>query len=173
MSRLAKVGVVSAGYVAAIAAAFVAAQLYNARVSALPYDTSGGMYAGGEMLSAIAAFLVVALVPTLLALWYLRGHERFWDAVAILSLAFAAVGLVAVLSPAVTHGTTQRPGFLILSLMGLAQLLGAPFWATAFVLFAVLAPTRRTRGQLIVALGIELVIGACALVHWFVPGSPL
>ena len=39
--RLAKVGLVIAGYVAAIAAGVVAAWLYDVRVAALPYDTSG------------------------------------------------------------------------------------------------------------------------------------
>ena len=108
MSRLAKVGVVITGYVAAIVAGNVAAGLYNARVATLPYDTSGGMYAGGEMLSSLAAFLVVALVPTLLALWFLRRHERFWNAVAVASLAFAGAGLLAVLVPLVFHRTTTH-----------------------------------------------------------------
>src|SRR6266446_3836403 len=42
MSRPLRVAVVVAGYGAAIAAAVVAAWMYNARVAALPYDTSGG-----------------------------------------------------------------------------------------------------------------------------------
>src|SRR5437773_10083939 len=109
MSRLTKVGVVIAGYVAALIAGSVGALLYNARVATLPYDTSGGMYAGGEMLSSLAAFLVVALVPTLLALWFLRRHERFWDAVAVTSLTFAGAGLLAVLVPLVFHRTTSNP----------------------------------------------------------------
>jgi len=48
-----------------------------------------------------------------------------------------------------------------------------PLWSLAFALFAFLAPTREARRKLIFALGIELVIGARALVHWFVPASPL
>jgi len=29
------------------------------------------------MMSALAAFLVVALLPTALALWFIRGHQKF------------------------------------------------------------------------------------------------
>ena len=72
MSRRARVMLVIGGYLVAIAAGYVAAVLYDARVSKLPYDTSGGMYAGGQMLSSLAAFCAVALAPTFLALWFLR-----------------------------------------------------------------------------------------------------
>jgi len=171
MSRGAQVGAVIAGYGAAIAAGMVAARIYNARVAALPYDTSGGMYAGGEALSALGAFLVVSLLPTLLALWFLRRHHKLWNGVAVASVAFAGVGLLAVLMPLLIRSPT---GYLaILGLLGLLQLLGMPLWFVGFVLLAFLAPTREARRKLIVALGIELVIGVCALVHWFVPGSPL
>ena len=96
MGRAARIAVVVAGYAAAIGAAAIAAWAYNWRVAAFPYDTSGGMYAGGEMMCSLAAFLCVALVPTLLALWFLRGNEKFWNVVAVASLAFAVVGLLAV-----------------------------------------------------------------------------
>ena len=62
MSRWMKVALVCAGYLLAVVAGCVASYLYDARVSALPYDTSGGMYAGGQLLSGLAAFLVVALI---------------------------------------------------------------------------------------------------------------
>ena len=173
MTRVAKIGLVLAGYVAAVLAAIAAGWLYDARVSSLPYDTSGGMYAAGEMLQSLAAFLVVALVPTLLALWFLRRNERFWNVVAVLSIAFAGLGLIAVLIPLATKGRTDHVALMLLELFGLAHLLGAPFWVIAFVLFAFLAPTRSTRRQMFVALGIEVAVGVCALVHWFVPRSPL
>jgi hypothetical protein len=173
MSRWTRVGLVGAGYLLAFAAGGVAGHMYDVRVSALPYDTSGGMYAGGEFMTAFGTFLVVALVPTLLALWFLRGQTRLWQAVALASLAFAAAGLIAVLMPLVTHDTTRNPALLLFSLVGLAQLLGMPLWTAAFVLFAFLAPTRRARKLMIAAIGIELVIGACAAIHWFLPRPPL
>jgi hypothetical protein len=61
---------------------------------------------------------------------------------------------------------------MLLSLIGLAQLLGVPLWAFALGLFAYLAPTKDTRMQLVTALGIEVVIGVCAVVHWTMPRPP-
>lgn len=171
MSRLSQVGLVLAGYAAAVVAAVAAGAVYNARVAELPYDTSGGMYAGGEAITGLGAFLVVSLFPTLLALWFLRRNQRFWNAVAIASLAFAIAGLLAVLMPLVIH--SQSWGVALFGLLGLSQLLGMPLWFVAFGLFAFLAPTREARRKLIAAMGIELVIGVCALVHWFVRSPPL
>lgn len=89
---------------AAVLAAIVASWLYDLRVAALPYDTSGGMYAGGQMITALGAFLAIALVPTVFLLWCLRRNELLWNIVGALCLCFAAIGLIAVLLPAVTHG---------------------------------------------------------------------
>lgn len=168
MKRWSKLGMVLGGYVLAVVAAAVTGWAYDARLRALPYDTSGGMYAGGQMLAALAAFLVVALVPTLLALWFLRRHLVFWNGVAITSIAFAAFGLIAVVATVAWRGTAHS---VLLDLVGLAQLLGAPLWIGAFVLFAVLAPSPAIRRKLSVAVALELVIGVFALVHWFAPRS--
>jgi hypothetical protein len=171
MSRWVQIGVVVAGYGAAIAVAIVATWIYDARISALPYDTSGGMYAGGEAIYSLAVFLAVALVPTSLALWFLRRHEKFWNAIAVTSLAFAGAGLLAVLTPLATR-STRSIALSLVGLLALAQLLGMPFWFLTFALFAVLAPTREARRKLLVAIGIEVAIGGCALVHWFVRAPP-
>jgi hypothetical protein len=163
-----KVAIVCAGYGLALVAAWAAGWAYDARVSQLPYDTSGGMYAEGQSLTGFAALFSVALPTTLLALWFLRRHQTFWQAIAVLSLGFASVGLVAVLSTLVSPGTPRYPALIALHLFGLAQLLGAPLWTVAFVLFAAIAPTRAARRLLLGAIGFELVIGVCAAIHWFV-----
>lgn len=173
MSRTGKIGLVCAGYALALVAGGVAGHLYNVKVSKLPYDTSGGMYAGGELMSELAAFLVVALAPTLVALWFLRGNRRLWQAIALSSLAFAAVGLLAVLMSLVVREPFGNPVLMLLSLLGIAQLLGVPFWTAAFVLFAFVAPQGSARRMLVVAVGLELVIGVCAAIHWFLPRPPL
>jgi hypothetical protein len=173
MGRFGKAGVVIAGYAAAVGAGALAAWLYDVQMAAMPYDTSGGMYAGGQILQSLAAFLVVALVPTLLWLWFLRSHTRFWNGLGLAAIAFATVGLIAVLMPLASRGSTQNVGLLLLSLIALSQLLGVPGWCVAFGLCACIAPTWQARRKLIIAVGIELVIGVCALVHWFLPGSRL
>src|SRR5215470_2971673 len=172
MNRTAKVGIVIAGYVAALAAGGVAGHLYNVRLAAQPYDTSGGMYAAGEMMAALAAFLPVALVPTLLALWFLRDHRGVWNAVALASLAFALAGLAGVLMPRVWHDGPTTIATALLALLGLAQLLGVPIWTLAFVLFAFIAPAGLPRRTMVAAVAFELVNAACAAVHWLVPRPP-
>lgn len=173
MVRRTKIALVVAGYGLAVVAAVVAGWLYDLRVVGLPYDTSGGIYAGGQLLQSVGAFLAVALVPTLLGLWFLRGNERFWNAVAVVALAFAAIGLIAVLMPLAFGTSGQSIPLALLELLGLAQLLGVPLWFAAFSLFALLAPTRRARRTLTLAVMFEAVIGVCAAVHWFAPGSGL
>jgi hypothetical protein len=147
MKPTAKVGIVVTGYVAASAAGGVAGHLYDVRMAAQPYDTSGGMYAGGEMMAELAAFLPVALVPTLLALWFLRDHRGVWTAVGLASLAFALAGLAGVLMP---RGVMAPPR-------------PRPRCAPA-------GPPRRT---MIAAVAFELANAACAAVHWMVPRPPL
>ena len=168
-----KIGIVTAGYLAAFTAAWGAGALYDARLAAEPYDTSGGMYAAGQSLTALAAFLAVAAVPTLLGMWFLRRHPRVWNALAAGAVAFAVVGLVTVLAPVVFQPPERSLLHLVLGLLWLTQLLGVPLWVLAFGVFALLAPTPVSRRLMWTALAIELVIGVCAIVHWFVPRSPL
>ena len=172
MNRWAKLGVVAGGYLLAIVAGVVAGWLYDRRMAAMPFDTSGGMYAGGEALTSLAAFLLVALAPTVLGLWFVRRHARLWQCVAALSLAFAIAGLIAMLtSPLIAHDRARHPALLLIDLLWVAQLLGVPLWTLGFVLFAFLAPTRPARRLLVAAIGVELVIAVCAAIHWFLPGS--
>jgi hypothetical protein len=165
-----KLAIVAAGYGLAFAAARAAGWAYNVRVAQLPDDTSGGMYAGGELLCELATFFAAALPTTMLALWFARANRRFWQVVAGLSLAFAAVGLFAVLAP---PRWFHRHPSMWLDLFAIAQLLGVPLWTVAFALFAAIAPTRTSRRLLLAAIGIELAIAACAAIHWFVPSPPL
>ena len=166
MRRWTQIAIVAGGYVLALVAAAVTSHLYNARMAAQPYDTSGGMYAAGESMAALAAFLVVALVPTVVALVLLRRNTMFWHLVALASVGFAGVGLIAVVVTLVARSTPSTVGLMLLDLIGLAQLLGVPLWTVAFVVFAILAPTRPARRLLVAAIGIELVIGVCAAFHW-------
>ena len=168
MGRTAKIGIVVGGYVAAIAAANVAAWSYNRWAAAQPYDTSGGMYAAGEGMQALGAFLLVALVPTLLWLWFLRHNERFWNFVGMAAVAFAGVGLAAVVVVMTLRDSVTSAWGALFSVLGLAQLLGVPFWFAAFALFAVIAPPGRPRRKMVTAIALEGVIGVCALMHWFV-----
>jgi hypothetical protein len=173
MGRWGRIGIVIAGYMLAIAAGCLAGYLYDRRMAAMPYDTSGGMYAGGQMLTVLAAFLAVALVPTLLVLWFLRDNQTFWWWIAFASFGFASVGLIAVLSPLWIHEPPRNLGRVFLDLVGLGQLFGMPLWTAGFAVMTLLAPTRRIRRVLVAAIGLELVTGVCVAIHWLVPYSPL
>ena len=76
-----KLGIVVGGYVLAVVAGIVAGWLYDLQMAAMPYDNSGGMYAGGQLLASLCVFLVVALVPMLLALWWPCRNTHFRPAV--------------------------------------------------------------------------------------------
>jgi len=127
------------------------------------------MYAAGEAMYSTAAFLVVALVPTLLALWFLRHHEGFWNTMSVASLAFAAVGLVAVFSPLLFPTTPRHIGSLVVQLLRLAQLLGVASVVPGLRALRVHGADPGVASRAGRRTAIELVIGVCALVHWIVP----
>lgn len=158
---------VAAGYALAFAAAWTAGWMYDVRMAAMPYDTSGGMYAFGQMLASLGVFFVAALPPTALALWLLRRNAVFWLVVAAGSLAFALVGLAGSLLFMTARATPTDWPAMTLELVGLAQFLGVPLWTGAFVLFLALAPTRPARRLLQGAIGVELACAICAAIHWF------
>ncbi len=168
-----KFALVIGGYVLAFVAGGLAEWSNDVRVAKLPYDTSGGMYAGGAMMAWLGAFLLVATVPTLLAMWFVRRHEGVWRAVATGILVFAGAGLLAVLMPLVIHGKPTFVPLLLFSLLGLVQLLGVPLWLGGCVVLAYFAPTPRVRRLLVAAAGLEVVIAVCAYIHWNVPLPPL
>src|SRR5262245_12921663 len=172
MRTRAKVGIVLAGYLLAVLAGILAGWAYDWRMSKMPYDTSGGMYAGGEMLAFLAAFLTVALVPTVLGLWFSRRSRVLWAATSVAALAFASVGLVSVLVMFTARGGPNDPVLISFGLLAITQLLGVPVWAVAFVLFTLIAPEGPSRQRLRVAVGLELVIGVCAAIHWLRPFTP-
>jgi hypothetical protein len=174
MNRWMKLGLVLAGYAFAFAASIVTVALYDRRFSPADNQTMGGMIAGGEMMLGFAVFAPVSLVPTGLALWFLRSSRQFWSAFTIAGLAFAIVGLAAVLMPIASRDAMVHvPALVLVGLLGIVQMMGAPLWLGGFLLFAALAPARDMRRRMLVAAGIEVVIAACGLVHFLVPRPPI
>jgi hypothetical protein len=115
-------------------------------------------------------FLLIALAPTALALWFLRAHRPTWAALSIAALAFSILGLAAVSSFVTERGTTGRETFLLLAgLFGIVQMLGSPLWAASFALFAWLAPERTLRRRLVLATALEVVIGGLGFLHFLGP----
>jgi hypothetical protein len=71
-----KTGLVLAGYGLAYAASVFAVALHDRRFSPEDNQQMGGMIAGGEMLLGAGVFSLLAIVPTGLALWFLRGTRK-------------------------------------------------------------------------------------------------
>jgi hypothetical protein len=168
MTRLSKLGVVLAGYVAAFLVASVAFYVLT-RFRVQP-DASGGMQAFGDSLLFIGLFAVLALVPSALAFYFLRPFPNFWTALSVASMALAVTGPVA----AAMVGRTQKsPGAeLLFGFFGLLRILGAPVLGFGFLISAVIAPRGRSRWVLVSAAVIEVAVSAyafyCLLVlgHW-------
>ena len=168
MSRLSKLGLVLAGYAAALLVTFAVSYLLD-WMNPSP-DASGGMQAFGDLLRFVAIFGVLALGPSALALYFLRPFEKFWVALSIGSLALAATG---VLSALMVGRTQHSPGAnLVVNFLGLMKVLGAPLFGLGFVTFALFAPTRRSRWIFVTAAAIEFAVGGygyfCLYVlgHW-------
>src|SRR5262249_54009324 len=130
-------------------------------------NAMGGMIAGGEMMYGTGVFLLVALVPTALALWFVRRSRAIWSALSGAALSFAIVGLAAVLLTVALHGQTLE--LELIGLFGIVQMFGSPIWAGGFALFSLLAPARDLRRRLLVATAIEVVVGAIGAVTYLLP----
>ena len=80
-------------------------------------------------------------------------------------------GLIAILARPGAQ-PIQTAAIVAAELLAVVHLLGVPLWTAAFVLFALIAPTRPARRVLLAAVGVEVVVGVCAAIHWFVPRPP-
>lgn len=155
-----KAGVVLLGYIAAflIAAAAFALRLLTERGP----DTSGGMYAAGDMMLFLAAFAIAALAPTGAALWFLRSRRAIWTAFAIAAFVIAMSGIAAM----ILYVRGDSGAWAGLSPL---RILAAPLLALAFVMSGLIAPSRAPRIALLLAASFEVAVCVWAGVLWFHP----
>jgi hypothetical protein len=71
VSRLAKLGLVIGGYVAACLVASAVVYIWQLSTQNASAQASAGMYAGGDLLLFIGVFGVLAFIPTGLAVYFL------------------------------------------------------------------------------------------------------
>src|SRR5262245_20088783 len=90
-----KAGIVVAGYVAAVAVAWLVVHIYIAATSGLDRQTYGGMYAFGDSLLFLGVAGVGAVPATGAALFFLRPHRGFWSILSIGGLATAGTAILA------------------------------------------------------------------------------
>ncbi len=159
MNRVAKVGIVLGGYVAAFVVAGVAEHIRWLNTQGPDSQASGGMYAAGDAFLWAAVFFLVALVPTGFWLYFLRAFPRFWARAPRAAVTFAVTGPVAVVVVALAslHPWGLSPG-VVLTFLALMRM----FLAVAAVafdgLFALLSPTRSARRSFALAGAVEAVV---------------
>lgn len=172
-SALLKLGVVLAGYATAL---LLTCGFFYVRELLMPQDASQastGMQAFADLFVFLGMFGGLSLIPTGLALFFLRKSLRFWTVFSILCLAFACTGPVAAVFVQSSCG--------ILEFFKIPRILGAPLFCLAFLISAVIAPRRNvppaatarsSRPLFLVAAAIEAAVSAYAflclviLQHW-------
>ena len=166
MKRWTKIGIVLAGYGLAFIASVAFVAIYDRHFTFADNQTSGGMIAGAELMYGTGIFLLVALAPTSLALWFMRKSRPVWAWFTGFGLAFALLGLPAVLFTLTIREPPRALPIQLASVIGVAQMLGSPLWVGGFALFAWLAPARDLRRGLLCAAAIEVAVAACAFGHF-------
>jgi len=170
MKALVKIGVVLGGYVAAVLAADAAVAVRVAHTSGPDAQASAGMYAFGDGLLFVAVFGALALVPTGLALWFLRPFRWFWTVLSVAALAVAATAIPAgALCALERFLAIPRESVLeYLAALSFLRTIVSPPLAAAFVVAGVIAPSRTSRWALLAAAGIEGAVAVYAVLQWFV-----
>lgn len=169
-----RIGVVAAGYVAAFLLAYTAVLMRAARTSGAAAQASSGMHAIGDLALFVAVFSAAALVPTILAIVFLksaippamRDGIRYWE---LWRLPYNAVLMMLVLGWIVGTWPHFRPAFTLMGgirLVILAVLANLCYCAAYVVDFPLalspIAPFwRRRRWVLWLAGTLFAVVFAC------------
>ena len=172
MKRWMKVGIVLAGYGLAFIASVAFAAIYDRHFTAADNRTMGGMIAGAELIYGTGIFLLVALAPTSLAMWFMRNSRPVWACFTGFGLAFAILGLPAVLFTLTIREPPRALLIQLASVIGVAQMLGSPLWVGGVAHFAWLAPARDLRRGMLFATAIEVAVAACAFGHFVMRWRP-
>jgi len=133
-----------------------------------PSQASGGMQAFGDLLFLAGLFGFLSILPTALALYFLRQSEKFWTVLSIASVALAATGPLA--AATIRSLDRSNSSFALLGFFQLLRVLGAFLLGLGFLVAAVFAPFRRARVLLLVSAGFEGVVSAYAFYCLFVLG---
>src|SRR5205085_10451413 len=113
MSTLAKIGIVSTGYVLAflVAAGVVAVRV--AATSGLAEQREGGMYAAGDAILFLAVFGAASVLPTAIGMFFLRPSRLFWRGASLTAVAVASTGIIGLTAYVIARGG-DAPSFLSL-----------------------------------------------------------
>src|SRR5665213_1385969 len=99
-----KVALVAGGYVSCLLVASAAIAVRVAITGGAARQAASGMYGFGDTILFVAVFGVAALVPTGMALFFLRPGRPFWNVLSASGLVLAATGIAAVILYATGRG---------------------------------------------------------------------
>ncbi|HVZ80425.1 MAG TPA: hypothetical protein VHE12_06420 [bacterium] len=165
-----KIAIVLLGYLAALGFGFLANELHEWLAPDWA-NQSSGMYAEGGAILFFEVTGVACVVPTLLALFFLRKVPWFWNTYswAMLALALSgplleAVGIGLnrpVNGPAPVMSTTASLFFLLV----LVRIFSVLFLAPADLLSALLSADPKCRRRLLIAFALECALGIFVLLN--------
>jgi hypothetical protein len=162
-----KVALIAGGYVLCflMAAAFVAIHIASAGESP---GQAGGMNAFGDTVLFIGVFGVSAVVPTGLALLFLRPYRPFWNMFAAAGITLAGTGAAAATIFAV-GGNAAVSRFGTWGQVSVLRILVSPLLALTFVACAILSPHQGPRRGFFTAGAVEAAVSIYGWAVWIVP----
>jgi hypothetical protein len=169
MKPITKISVVIGGYIAAILLAAVIVAIHMAFMSGPDAQAASGMYAFGDMLLFLGVFGIAALVPTGIALFFLRPYRAFWSILSGLGIIIALTSIVAaVLYEFSRHRAVPSPldSWVAFSMLGI---LVAPLLAFVFLICAALSAYRIPRLTFLAATAMEGAVTGYMAIVWFSP----
>ena len=169
MKKPIKIGIVIGGYIFALAGAFAATYIQELSTRGTDAQASQGMFAFGQTILFLLVFGGLALIPTVLAFYFLRSSVKFWNGCAVLCLVFSIIGLIIVIANALMNANVlhiSKSSAAVVSLFGVLRAFGAPLLIVGFLVLAVIAPSRRPRVLLFASAGLEILGGLYMLVSF-------
>ena len=164
-----RIGLVAAGYVGAFVVASTVVVIRVASTSGPVAQASSGMYAFGDSVLFIAVFGLLALVPTGVALYFLRPYRRLWVVLSVLALSVAFTGAAAACLYAFGRNAVAPSPRATWAAFSVLRILLAPVVAPALLVTALFSPYRFARLALLTATATEMAVVAYAGAVWFVP----
>lgn len=158
MKALAKVGLVGAGYIGAFAIAWAVVAVHIATTQGPDRRDYAAMFDFGDTLLFLGMFGLAAVLPTGVALFFLRPYRWFWRALSIAALVMAATAAVAFLIMLVWRGAGARSAASAAAAVASLRILIAPLFALAFAVSTVFAPGRNPRLALLAATAVEAMV---------------
>jgi hypothetical protein len=166
MKKLLKPGLVLASYVVAFVIAFALAWLRKRSLQAVdPVQFYGGMYGFGDLLFFCGLFGALTLIPTAMALYFLRPFPKFWNFISIAALILASTAPIAVILFFLFHGSNAPGWENTISFVAVVKVMATPFFAFGFLITACISPPQPRRWALFTAAAIEAAVCVCGLVH--------